>query len=508
MPKHDVIVIGDSLAAIHCALELARGDISLLFVRPDNYPTEVHETPRGAFDSDIASGCDMSYYFAGENAGNLYGLADKIEKHPFSYRLKTPSLYFEEPTRDYDFQVELVKVFPAHKCELMSFICHSKFIHELADEIEIKTGVGTKFRDIKSSRLFTQLSPWSYNTAKSLIMQSFSDFLAPFNLPEEFNNLYEVMCHDQFGLGPDSIDALSGVELITRRFHGLSYPKGGWMVLKDAMLESLRNRQGVKIIGGKRIDLFKSSAGTVCEIYIDERGEYSADWFVIDETLGLMEKESYGAACGRYIPIGCHSQSHVNFRLFAGWESKPINELPVGVNYFYRDMRFPPQAPHLVRFDIMPTNDDDPYDLVSRLTVRGQYPWERIVSSSGYKVGVDEIKEEILDVMEQSFSMGEPSYVDFALSRDICNPHLVPMEHKKIITSGRFASENNNIRIIYATSLNGGSMRLAFRSAERIARNIIRNIGLRKNLRDIISIPISKTESFRNVAQARMEEIK
>jgi hypothetical protein len=257
--------------------------------------------------------------------------------------------------------------------------------------------------------------------------------------------------------------------------------------------------------------MLKSSGGIACEIYIDERGKHSADWFVIDETTGLLEMQKFGADCGRYIPVGCCNRSHVDFRLFLGWESPPKSELPIGVNYFYGDMRFPPHAPHLIRLDIMPPSDNDPYGLVSRITVRGKYPWERLITSSGYIANQDELKNEILNVSRETLELPvmEPSFECLMLPRNYCDSYnRLIASPVKTISPCKFSASHENVRIISSTSLSGGSMRLAFRCAERIASNIIRNIQTKKKLREFISLPITRMESFKRISTARMEEMK
>ena len=509
MPKHDAIVVGDSLSAIHLALELAQSDISVLVVRPDVFPVEVFETEIGQFDCDLASGCDLSYYAIDEKAGGLYGFAKNFDLYPFPFHLKSPTLNLDEPANDFDFQLKVAKIFPAHRSCLMAFLTQLKFIHELADEVETKSGIGGWFRDAKDSILLSHLPPWTYRHVKRLTSMSFCAFLSQFDLPVEFEKLYEVMCHDIYGLGPDSIDALTGAEMITRRYHGLSRPPGGWISLKDAMLTRLRGRRGISIIGGRKIDSIKSSAGIVYQVLIDERGEHTSDWLVIDETIGLLAKDFTGAGAGKFIPQDFHSISHAGFRMFLGWKTKSSGDLPVGVNYYYRDIRFPPQAPHLMRFDVIPINQNDPYGFPTRLTVRGNYPWERLSTSWGDRISTKELSSEIINTVSKVLNVpsNEPDFAHLVLPAKYHDPYSSNSPVNETLSPNKFAIEHQNVRVIPSSGINGASMRLAFRAAERIAKDIRARIELRKKIRDIVVAPIEGSPSYQKILKADLEEV-
>ena len=509
MPKYDAIVIGDSLAAIHLALELARSDVSVLVVRPDSFPVEICETEAGSFDCDLASGCDLSYYASGDKAGDLYGFAKGFELHPFPFHLKGPSFSIDEPSEDFDFQIDFAKSFPAHRSCLMAFLTQLKFIHELADEIETKTGTGSCFKDVKDAVFLSHLPPWTYKHVKRLTSMSFCTFLSQFNLPSEFEKLYEVMCHDICGLGPDSIDALTGAEMITRRYHGLSRPSCGWISLKDAMLARFRGRSGADIIGGHKIDMIKSSAGIVYQVLIDERGEYTTDWLIVDETISLLAKQFIGAGGEKFIPLGFHSYSHASFRMLLGWKTKPPYAWPVGVNYYYNDMRFPPQAPHFLRLDVVPPVQDDEYGFPTRLTVRGNYPWERLVTSWGDRISLDEISSEIISSVSKAldFPSSEPDFARLVLPEKFYDPYSSDNHTKETLTPARFAMEHQNVRVIPSSGINGGNIRLAFRAAERIAKEIQHKIELKKKIWDIVVAPIEGSPSYKRILNADLEEV-
>ena len=79
MKNHDCVIIGDSLAAIHIANELAREEFTVMLVKPDISPVEVYDSPKGAFECDLASGIDLVYYSSRYNSDDLYGFTEKFE---------------------------------------------------------------------------------------------------------------------------------------------------------------------------------------------------------------------------------------------------------------------------------------------------------------------------------------------------------------------------------------------------------------------------------------------
>lgn len=497
MQKHDCVVIGDSLAAIHTACVLSSGSYVTL-IRPVTIPVELHETPLGTFDCNLASGCDLSYYKAGEGAGNLYGILDKIKLLKESFHLWEKDSHLVEPTNQNEFLFELSRHYPDHSEFISRFVSQIEHIHDILDEIETKIGLIPPFPLNQSVRIFSQLHPWTSAQITRMHSIRFGQFLASFNLPADLIQLYNVMCHDYTGLGPESLDTLTGVAIITRRFHGLSYPEGGWITLKDAMLQHLRNCPNCAIIGGKPVDIIRSSSGVAYEVCIDERDAHQFDWLIIDQTIGMLGFDGHYSAQARFSPLNCCSRSHVDFKMFVGWKSQPPKSFPVGVNYVYADTKFPPQAPHLVRVDCMPDDNSDDSELKTKLTLRGKYPCERIVSSWGARTDPSVIQDELIRFLIESsipLPASDPDYVEMIFPSDCQNPFETGKKCNAI-SPDEFARNHRNVSCIQLSGINGASMRIAFRSAERIASHIHHQKRLKQILHDIAVKPAKLIPGF------------
>ncbi len=497
MKKHDCVVMGDSLAAIHMANELADEEFSVMLIKPDISPIEVHETPKGAFECDLASGCDLVHYSSRDNAGDLYGFTDDFEILPFPFHLIGSGLALDEPGGDNEFLLQLAKKFPNHRISILRFQHHVSILHDMIYEIQVKTGLNPPYNQTEALHIITQMFPWNYLVIAKASKTSFAKFIVNFNLPEEMVNLYTLMCSNMLGLGMDSIDTLSGVELIMRRRHGLTRPKKGWAAFKNAMLDKLRANKNATIIGGKKIDLIKSSAGVVYEIYIDDRDVHPVDWMIVDESPGLLGFDgSRGGEC-KFKPLGYYSNSHLDFKLFLGWESEPPGNYPVGVNFVCKDFKYPPHAPHVVRVDVMLSDVDDPHGLKTRITVRGKYPVERIISSWGDKFKRDDMQNELLSLLDEiAVPDTEPTYVELVLPKNISDPFKSDADKPKSITPSEFADQHLNARVIKSSGVNGGNMLIAFHSAEKIASEIIRPLQIKKFFQDIAVERIIKYPGF------------
>jgi hypothetical protein len=505
MQKHDCVVIGDSLAAIHSACELTSGSYVTL-IRPVTIPVELHETPLGTFDCDLASGCDLSYYMAGEDAGGLYGILDKTKLLKESFHLWEKDSHLVEPTNRNEFLLKLSKQYPGHSEFISRFSCQIDHIHDILDEIETKTGLIPPFLIKQSVRIFSQLHPWVSSQVARLQNIKFGRFLASFNLPPDLVQLYNVMCHDSTGLGLESLDTLTGTALITRRFHGLSYPDGGWITLKDAMLKHLRNCPNCRIIGGKPVDIIRSSSGVAYEVCIDERDAHQFDWLIIDQTLGMLGFEGHYSTQARFSPLSCYSRSHVDFKMFVGWKSEPPKKFPVGVNYIYADTKFPPQAPHLVRVDCMPEDKSGESELRTKLTLRGKYPCERIVSSWGARTDSSAIQDELTRFLIDSsipLPQGDPDYIEMVFPSDCQNPFETGIKCNAV-SPDEFARNHRNVWCVNSSGINGASMRIAFRCAERIASQINQQKRLKQILHDIAVKPAKLVPGFRET----LDEVK
>ncbi|MCD6216847.1 hypothetical protein J7L05_03170 [bacterium] len=497
MKKHDCVVIGDSLAAIHMANELAGEEFSVMLVRPDIAPVEVHETPKGAFECDLASGCDLAFYSMRESPGELYGFIDDFELLQYPFRLLGSGFALDEPGNDDEFLRQLSKRFPNRRNSILRFHNKVSYLHDIVHEIEIKTGLNPPYKKASSLHIITQLFPWIYVAVAKASKTSFARFISRFNLPEEMVNLYTLMCNDQLGLGMDSIDTLSGIELVMRRRHGLTRPKQGWIGFKNAMLDKLRSNKNATIVGGKKIDLIKSNAGIVNEIYIDERDAHPVDWIFVDESPGLLGFEELKSGECRFKPLGYYSNSHLDFKLFLGWEDEPPRNLPVGVNFICKDTKYPPHAPHVVRVDVMPPDIDDPYGLKTRITVRGKYPVERIVSSSGDKVNRDDVQKELIGLLDEiAVPDSEPAYVELVLPQNANDPFKSDAEKLKSVTPSEFVAQHVNARLIKSSGINGGNLRIAFHSAEAIASEINRMLNIKKFFKEIAVKQLIKYPGF------------
>ncbi|MBU1023173.1 hypothetical protein KKB99_02705 [bacterium] len=501
MRKNDCVIIGDSLAAIHIANELAQDDFTVLLVRPDIAPVEVYESPKGAFVTDIASGCDLSFYSAGEYSGNLYGFKDKFELLPYPYRFHFNGKTLNEPGPDTEFLRVLSKQFPNHTDSLMRFYTALDFFDGIIDEIETKTGFIPPYSPKEMLVVFSQVYPWTSQIIKKASSISFARFLSDFNLPDEMDQLYTLMINDHLNLGLDSIDSLTGAGIITRRHHGLTYLQDGLPAFKDAMLDQLRSCENAEIIGGKKIDYIKTSAGIVYKIFIDQRDAHSVDWIIVDESIGLLGMDGSPASDAKFHPLGYYSNSHLDFKLCLGWEDKPHHDLPVGVNFILKDPKFPPHAPHSIRVDIMPPDLDDAFGLKTRVTVRGKYPVERILSSWGEKVDRDEMRKELLGLIEGELLLpsSKPVFAELILPKNVNDPFKETTDKNSSVTPFKFANEHINARVIQPTGINGGSIRLAFRCAERIAGEIKRKLTRRRILHEIAVKPIIKYPGFDKV---------
>lgn len=496
MRKHDCVVIGDSLAAIHAAVQFAGAGFPVLLVRPDISPVELYETSKGTFECDIASGCDLSYYFNDIRADDLYGFRNNLEVLPYPYRTRTPRISLDEPGHDDAFLREIPSKIPGYNESILRFHAQISYLHDLVNEIEAKTGLIPKYSESSMPKLFTKLDPVTFANLSRMMNTSFKTMLSRFSLPEELMVHYTLICNDHLGLSPDSVDAITGAEVITRRRHGLNRPDSGWIALKDAMLEALRKRDRVSIIGGKRIDLVKSSAGFVFEIYIDERNVHPVDWLVIDESIGMLGFEGSTKTQGRFTPLGFYSRSHLDFKLCIGWSEMPPQNWQTGVNFVYTKTEFPHQAPHMVRVDVMPPESDNRYELKSKLTIRGRYPVERITTSWGQKVNRDELQDELMQAIKGYIPMpeSEPVFAKLILPENYSDP-FGDME-STIYAPREFRNLHKNVRLINASGINGGNMRFAFRSAERIAREIGLRVGVRRFFEDIALKPIVVRPGF------------
>lgn len=505
MQKHDCMVIGDSLAAIHTACELS-SESYVTLIRPVTIPVELHETPLGTFDCDLASGCDLSYFAAGEDAGNLYGVLDNIKLFKEAFHFWEKDSHLVEPTSQTEFLLKLSRQYPDHSEFISRFGSQIDHIHDILDEIETKTGLIPPFLPKQSVRIFSQLHPWVSAQVTRLQNIRFGRFLASFNLPADLVQLYNVMCHDFTGLGPESLDTLTGIALITRRFHGLSYPDGGWVTLKDAMLEHLRNSPNCKIIGGKPVDIIRSSSGVAYEVCIDERDAHQFDWLIVDQTVGMLGFDGHYSAQARFYPLSCYSRSQVDFKLFVGWESQSPKNFPVGVNYIYADTKFPPQAPHLVRVDCMPEDKSGDSELKTKLTLRGKYPCERIVSSWGARVDSSIIQDQLIRFLIDSsipLPASEPDYLEMVFPSDCQNPFETDTKCAAV-SPDEFARNHKNVWCIHGSGINGGSMRLAFRCGERIASHINQQKRIRQVLHDMVVKPVKMVPGFAKI----LDEVK
>ena len=507
MRKNDCVIIGDSLAAIHIANELAQDDFTVLLVRPDIAPVEVYETPKGSFVTDMASGCDLSFYSAGENAGDLYGFKNKFDLLPYPYRLHFKDKTLNEPGPDAHFLRQLSRRFPNHAESLIRFYDVLDLYDGIIDEIETKTGILPPFTRKEMLTVYTQFFPWTSGIVNKAMSTSFARFLSRFNLPEEMVQLYTLICNDHLNLGLDSIDSLTGVGIIIRRHHGLTYFQDGLLAFRDAMLEKLRSCQNAEIIGGKKIDCIKTSAGIVYKIFIDQRDAHPVDWMIVDETIGLLGLDGNLASEAKFHPLEYYSNSHLDFKLCLAWEDEPHHDLPVGVNFILKDSKFPTHAPHSIRVDVMPPDSDDAFGLKTRITVRGRYPVERIVSSWGEKVDRDEMQKELLGLIngELFLPSSEPAFAELILPKNVNDPFKDDTDKKTSVTPFQFANEHFNARVIRPTGINGGSLRLAFRSAERIAGEIKGKLNRRRILHEIAVKPIINYPGFDKVVGAEQK---
>lgn len=489
MKQHDCVIIGDSLSAIHMANELARKDFTVMLVKPDISPVEVYDSPKGAFECDLASGIDLSYYSSRYNSDGLYGFTDNFETLPFPFRMTGSGFDLVEPGNNDDFLRLLTRKFPNHKEAIQRFEHDVSILHDMLYEIQVKTGLNPPFKQMETLHVITQMFPWNYYVIHKASKTSFARFIAKFNLPEEILNLFTLKSSNQLGL--DSLDTLSAVELIMRRRHGLTRPKTGWASFKTAMLDKLRENQNATIIGGKRIDLIKSKAGVVTEIYIDERDVHPVDWMIVDETPGLFGVDGAMDKECKFTPLGYYSNSHLDFKLFLGWECEPPKDFPVGINFLCKNYKYPPHAPHVVRVDIMPFNADDSHGLKTRITVRGKYPVERVISSWGDKFDKVEMRKELMSLLDViDVPTSEPAYAELVLPKNVNDPFKKDEDKPKSITPSDFADQHLNVRVIESSGINNGNMRIAFHSAEKIAYEITRCQRAKKLYKDIAFKPI------------------